>query len=383
MFFLATLGKAEAQDWYRSNPSGMALERLPSSMVALHHEWALSVEKPAPETIPSFLRRYYASSYSVEQRMLYKRGALKRRQWIFRDRNGVTRINASLPADLAFMEAGETTDREAAEDGGSAAEGEIPPFVEVFASDRTLTEIHQYLVSGIHTTRYRYRENLLIRADAFLDATPLWTDRYRYTRSFLLRGVERTYHEGAAGFLAALENRPPAAPAPAGQAPAGQAPAERASANLPPPALDLRDSPLIPGFAGFSDPYDYSIMVNVLSEVYAIPAAKVIYDTDSRGRVLSETRYDEEGAVLSVINNEWLGDRISEIRWTAGSDQGRIVFFYSGEDRIGEEDYRNGILERKLSRQGEEEIEEIYMNGRAILRAVWREGRKISEERLR
>jgi hypothetical protein len=365
VFFLAILGKTEAQDWYRSNPSGMALERLPSSIVALHHEWALSVEAAAPGTIPSLLRRYYASSYSVEQRLLYKRGVLKRRQWIFRDKNGITRVNASLPADLASI--GKT-----AEDG-SETEGEIPPFVEIFAFDRTLTEIHHYLVSGIHTIRYRYRENLLIRSDTFLDTTPLWSDQYRYTRSFLLRGVERTYHEGAAGFQAAGGSPPPA----------GQVPADRPPANLPPPVLDLRDSPLIPDFAGFSDPYDYSTMTNVLSGVYAVPAARVIYDTDSRGRVLTETRYDEEGAVLSVISNEWIGDRIAEIRWTAGSDQGRIVFSYSGEERIGEEDYKNGILERKLHRQGEEEIEEIYMNGKVILRAVWSEGRKISEERLR
>jgi hypothetical protein len=413
VLLFAVLVRVEGQDWYRSNPSGMTLEELPSSTVALHYEWALSVETVDSRRIPSLLRRYYASSYAAEQRFLYKRGTLKRRQWIFRDRNGITRVNASLPADLAPARGrgnnnssdtnrsgnsgDENSDGAAAESAKPPEEGEIPPFIEVFAPDRTLTEVHQYLAGGIHTTRYRYRNNMLIRADSFLDAAPLWTDQYRYTRSGLLRGVERIYHAreivaGIQGGSFSAGHPPadwpkagqvPAGQVPAGQTSAGQSPEDRSSANLPPAALDLRDPPLIPNFAGSPESYDYSIMTNVLSGVYAIPAARVIYDTDSRGRVLGETRYDEAGALLAEIRHEWSGDRIVEVRWTAGADRGRILFFYSGGDRVGEEDYKNGVLERKVIRRGEDEVEEIYMNGTAILRAVWNGGRKISEERLR
>ena len=124
-------------------------------------------------------------------------------------------------------------------------------------------------------------------------------------------------------------------------------------------------------------------MNDVLGRIYVLKAARVVYDMDSQGRIICETHYDEEDNILAVINNEWQGDRINIIRWSAPPDEGRIVFRFSGKDRIGEDDYRNGVLERKVTVQGNNEIEEIFMYGRVILRAVWENGRKISEERLR
>jgi len=339
----------QAQSWHRSNQAGMALERISSRMVALHYDWALSVERANRSALPPLLRPYDNPSYTLEQRLLYERGALKRRQWIFRDSGGTVRVNASLPADLESV--------------GKVEGGEVPPFIEIFAPNRTLIETYQYLATGMYTTRYSYREGLLIRAETFLGKAPLWTDHYRYTRQALLRGVERMYHEEGA-YAAALQgssSRPPVAPG----------------------SLDLREAPPIPGFVNPGSPYDSSIMTEVLGSIYAVTAARVVYDTDSLGRVITETRYDEDDAILAEITNEWSDDKITMIRWSAPPDQGRIVFRYSGKDRISEEDYRNGVLERRVSRRGDEEIEEIFMNDKVILRAVWQDGRKISEERLR
>jgi hypothetical protein len=285
----------------------------------------------------------------MEQRLLYERGELKRRQWIFRDAGGVTRVNASLPADLSTV--------------GNVEGGEVPPFIEIFSSARVLTETHQYLASGVYTTRYSYREGLLIKAETFLDGAPLWTDNYRYSRKALLRGVERNYYEAGsyAESLQGTSSAPPALPA----------------------SIELREAPPIPGFISPAVNYDNSIMTDVLGSIYSVKAARVIYDTDSQGKVLTETRYDKDDNVLAVLNNEWANDKIMQINWTAGSDAGRVVFRYSGKDRISEEDYRNGVLERKVSARGDEEIEEIFMNGKVILRAVWKDGRKQSEERIR
>ena len=346
IFFPAAL---HAQEWFRSNQAGMALERISSRMVALHFEWALSVQGQGYAALPDLLRRFYNASYTLEQRLLYERGTLKRRQWIFRDRGGITRLNASLPADLSSI--------------GKVEGGEVPPFVEIFSSSQTLSETYQYLPPGVYTTRYFYQEGLLIRAETFLDSEPLWTDYYRYTRLFLLRGVERKYHKAGlyAQPLQGTSSRPPVAPL----------------------GLDLRDAPPIPGFIAPGSLYDNSIMTEVLASIYAVKAARVIYDMDSQGRITAETHYDEGDRVLAVINNEWANDKISAIRWSAPPDEGRVVFRYSGKDRISEEDYRNGVLERKVNRQGDEEIEEIFMNKKPILRAVWRNGRKVSEERLR
>jgi len=345
-FSPAVLG---AQDWYRSNQAGMALERVSSRMVALRYEWALFIEKAGRAALPVLLRPYDNPSYTLEQRLLYERGVVKRRQWIFRDGAGRVRLNASLPADLNSI--------------GKTEGGEVPPFIEIFAPSRALTETLQYLAAGVYTTRYLYRDGLLIRAETFLDKTPLWTDNYRYTRSSLLRGVDRNYHE--AGFYAAslqgTSSRPPVLPA----------------------SLDLREAPPVPGFVSPGSPYDSSIMTDVLGSIYAVKAARVIFDMDSQGRVITETRYGGEDQILAVITNEWVNDRISVILWSAPPDQGRIVFRYSGNNRISEEDYRNGVLERRVSVRGEEEIEEIFMNDKVILRAFWKDGRKLSEERLR
>ncbi|MDR0447933.1 MAG: hypothetical protein LBH07_04625 [Treponema sp.] len=345
VFFPASL---QAQQWYKSNQAGIALERIPSRMVALHQEWALSVERVNRTTLPAILRYYDNTSYSLEQRLLYERGKIKRRQWIFRDAGGVTRVNASLPADLSAV--------------GKEESIEVPAFVEIFASNRTLTEFHQYLSTGIYTTRFTYREGLLIRSDTFLDKAHLWIDLYRYTRSAMLRYVERNYL--AAGTSAAFQGRSSQPPL-----------------NLP--GLDLRPPPPIADFVSPGSLYDNSIMTEVLDFIYNVSAAKVIYNTDNQGRITSETRYNEEDEILAVITNEWTGDKISAILWSAPPDKGRIVFRYSGKDRISEENFRNDVLERKVNRQGDQEIEEIFMNGKAILRTVWEDGRKVSEEELR
>ena len=338
-----------AQNWYRSNQAGMALEKISSRVTALQYEWALSVERTDYASLPALLRSYYNASYTLEQRLLYERGILKRRQWIFHDGRGTMRLNASLPADLSSV--------------GKSTGSQVPSFIEIFSSSSMLTETHQYLASGVFTTRYVYQTDLLIKAETFLNNTLLWTDNYRYTRLALLRGVERYYHK-AGSYAEPLQGAVRFSP-------------------LMPTNLDLREVSPIKDFVNPEVPYDSSIMTNVLGSIYAVNAARVNYETDNQGRVITETRYNEDDGIIAVITNEWANDRIARIQWEAGSDKGRIVFQYSGNDRVSEEDYRNGVLERKVVVKGDEEIEELFMNGKVILRAVWKDGRKVSEERIR
>ncbi|MDR2471139.1 MAG: hypothetical protein LBD09_03390 [Treponema sp.] len=369
LFLLALAPRAAAQEtWYRSNQAGMALERIPSRMTALHHEWSLSVEQAERRSLPALLRPFDDPAYTLEARFLYERGRLKRRQWIFRS-GGVTRLNASLPA-------------EDGEDGKAGDSPQISPFVELFGNDRALSAIYQYLPSGVYITRYAYREGLLTAAVTSLDKAALWTDRYRYTRSGLLRAVERDYHE--AGAAAAVLQGQSALPRADIRSPLRSPPIN--------PSLDLREAPSDAGFVNPASPYDASLMTEVLSSVYAVPAVRVIYQTDPQGRIRSETHYDEKDRVIAEIVNEWTGDRITRIAWSGtrygpegspGSEEGRVVFRYSKGERIAEDDYRNGVLERTVRRQGDEDIEEIYVKGTVRLRAVWKDGRKMSEERLR
>jgi hypothetical protein len=359
--FFFSAAPAKAQVWYRSNPSGMALERADSRMIALHHEWALSVQDAAYESLPEALRPYYAGEYQIEQRLLYQRGTIRRRQWIFRDSGGRTRINASLPSDLSLVYSGGATEKRAA--GGNSEpeaqqdDGETPAFVEVFNTERRLVENHQYLTGGIYSTYYNYHDEVLTSSQTKAGGNTLWTDRYRYTRSRLLRAVERVFTNSEA--------------------------ADQRSSALPQIAPSLKNAQPITGFIDSSPPFDYSMMQGALEAVYAMKAERVVYNTDPAGRVLSEIHYNEEDEIVAQIENQWANDRISTVMWKAGPEEGKIVFGYNSKgERMSEDDFRNGVLGRTVRKSGTLDIEEIIVNGKTVLRAVWDNGRKVSEERL-
>jgi hypothetical protein len=120
------------------------------------------------------------------------------------------------------------------------------------------------------------------------------------------------------------------------------------------------------------------------SDIIVNSGDRVLYTTDERGRVLTEIRRDENDAILGELRNNWSGDRLVSVTWKAGEDEQLTEYEYDDEgDRILERNYVNGVLERTVRREADREVEELYMNGAVILRAIWEEGRKISEERVR
>jgi hypothetical protein len=54
----------------------------------------------------------------------------------------------------------------------------------------------------------------------------------------------------------------------------------------------------------------------------------------------------------------------------------------SNSNVILERNFRNGVLERVVRTEGNREIEELYLNNFIVLRAVYEDGRKISETRV-
>jgi hypothetical protein len=85
------------------------------------------------------------------------------------------------------------------------------------------------------------------------------------------------------------------------------------------------------------------------------------------------------------MQNTWVGDRLETIVWRSGEDERRTEYEYNLRgDRIFERNFNRGVLERTVRYEGGgREIEELFMNDRPILRTVWENGRRISEERLR
>jgi YD repeat-containing protein len=108
------------------------------------------------------------------------------------------------------------------------------------------------------------------------------------------------------------------------------------------------------------------------------------YTLDDKGRILVETRRDEEGNVIGTLTNIWDEDRIRRVVWESEGDNRRVEYAYDEDgERVRETNYRDGTLEREVDVNGDEETETLYRKGEAVLRAVWQDGRKVREESLR
>jgi hypothetical protein len=335
IFFTPALYAADRQ-WYRSNTAGMALEQSLSRAAALRNEYALSIYEGTPEDIPEFLASYYGQSAPfIEIRALYENGEEKRTQWIFRDENNIIRILA--------------TSR----------------FMEFYNDAALITEERQFLSSGEESSiRFFYNKGTLVRVENSLitktageadQVRDIYTDYYRYSRGESLRAIERIYHES------------------------GGVSAEPVRHNFKRhfSAEETEDVFIKPSIMHSSE---------FLEDVFTSSAFNVLYAVDEKGRILTETRKNEEEKILGKITNTWSGDRLVSIEWEGedAKDKRRVEYEYSSQgDRILEQNFRNDTLERSVRRDGDKETEELYMNGVVILRAVWEDGRKISEERVR
>jgi hypothetical protein len=371
-----------SEQWYLSNAAGMVLEYTPSQIVALRNKYALSITIVSPEELPEYLREYFKPSYQIELHILYEQGKESKRQWIFKDSGKVTRLvsslnNPNVSTAVTTEEALTLEEEPPAQDPGVTPTGTSPiGFIEIYNEHNLIIEEHQFSADGAESiASYFYNKQILIKAETRLKTpgpteaegtsnepviTLIATDNYRYNRSNGLRGVERLYHEAAA------DNS-----------------GEKQLTRLQFPHLGL-NSRVDEQFVTPSTPYTSDFLQDIIMETSINPGDRVIYTTDERGKVLTETRQDPEGAIRGEIRNVWVGDRLESIEWNSGEDERRTEYDYDpAGNRIIERNYNKGVLERTVRRENDQEIEELYMNGAVILRAVWEKGRKISEERIR
>jgi len=356
--------------WYRSNASGLAIELIPSRLAALRNEYCLSVEVINPRRLPGVIPRnivsYYEAGYRVELRMLYENGKEIRRQWVFRDGKGLGRLAASGSPDFFSP----VVQRVNADEN----EEEVKGFIEIRNSAGFVTRELQFDEDlSEWEFRYIYRDSFLIRAETWLKGPPLpqpvqeadlsiapagrkgpvlerlFTDYYRYTRSGSLRAIDRTIHEGAG---------------------------ERTRIGFP--ALSPRITPR----------EELATQAGIFTTMYFLGAGNlegltISHNLDNRGRVLSEISKDKDGKIVSELRNSWSGNRLLIAEWKSGDDERRFEFEYDKDGKpLVERNFRKGVLERMITTEGDNEIEEIYMNGVLILRAYWESGLKVSEERV-
>jgi len=343
--------------WFRSNAGGMALEEIQSRIIALRNEYALLITFAPQSDIPSFLLQYIDEDCFPEMRALYKNGEKIKTQWVLKDTNGITRINASFTEPEKPETSGDSEIEDVFFISGDTIEGKTG-FIEIFNSDSFLITEYRFFEDGkLNRIDNEFNENLLISSGFSLydnenNYKRLYTDFYRYNRSLSLRSIERIFYSGIQDEI------------------------ESIMISFPRRVMEsAEDINFISG------------KINLYPEYFGgmiFDNNKIIYDTDNRGRILSETLYDEDDDIIWFIQNIWENNRIISSKKIEGDENYLTEYEYnSGGEKILERNYKNGSLERIVRKEGSQDIEELYINDTIVMKAVWENGRKISESRVR
>ena len=365
--------------WFRSNSGGMPLEEMQSRIAAMRGEYALVIDFTNSERLPEQLKGYYNEKYFIEIRTLYKNGKEDRAQWIFRDKGyGVRLIAVLLEAALDTDNenentAGETAGIQNTDDGNIDKVTKVrrndpaSGFIEIYNEKYHLTAEYRYSEKGEKSKiEYFYNNNRKVSAQAMLwdddegDYLKTHTDYYRYNRSSFLRAVERVFlrdQQITTADNVILDNA--------------------VKVSFPQNILAAAKNDFFMG-EKFNQYPDF------LGDLFVPKDSRLIFTTDERGRVLEQTLFgdDEEKIVIWKIVNTWSDDRIVKITKTEGQTVLLTEYVYNKDgDRVLERNMKDGVLERVVRSDGKTDIEELYLNNKVVLQAVWEDGRKISESR--
>jgi hypothetical protein len=416
-FWGATFCFAASDDieWYISNGAGMMLEKA-FPLRALRSKNALSMQTISEAELPAELRKYYAPPWKIMCSVLFEDGKRIKSQWVFRDETDTALFVASIGDNGAgfiewYNDQGYIIEEQRLDSDGAGF------FISYTYKDNMLLKAESHIVEAIppdpETTEEspttpqpplqlpiqedeEIAQSLLAQDQVGLgdeeplppvpkvaapkalelarnpqgpatipeffvartgrEGGPLWTDTYRYTRTASLRSVERVFHVKENNAQAENSHQ-----------------LIRFPRSLP---KDIKEDET----NGMTQPSGSTFLSDVLRD----NPAKAVYKTDNKHRVITETRIDENGEIIGEVNNLWKDDRLTSVTWTAKGEDMKIEYRYNkAGDRIGEEDFRNGILERSVQLQEDgKEIENLYIDGQVILSAIWEDGRKISEERF-
>ena len=393
--------------WFKSNSAGMALAEIQSQFVALREEYALAVTSAHKDELPEYLLQYFSDDLNIEVRILYKKGEQLRTQWLFLDIKGNTKLNGvflekkdSIDYELTdyteevivfedessgsieesdsatavldeINETGETAETEsdeseyivniAVKDVIKDEFSNIKGFIEIFNQDSNLSCEYQFFENNRRTKiDFLYKDNILINSSIFLwdtetgDYNPICKDTYIYNRSLSLRAIERVFYidvEITADDISRVTF-------------------PRNIKNVAAEKVQIRER--------------LNVYPEYFGEMFIFKDSKMVYDTDARGRILSQTLYDSENEIIWVINNIWNNDRIVSAVKKEKDRTLLVEYVYNSKgDRITERNYTDGILERVVRIEGDLEIEELYMDSVIVLTAIWENGIKITESRNR
>lgn len=337
--------------WFKSNQGGMIIEEMPKNS-ALRNEYALIVYFTQKDKLPGNLLPFYNNNFFIEVRALYRHSEVERTQWIFRDTKGTTRFLSVIiePSKSAS----------ANDDNKNYPSG----FMETYDENSFITSEYKFSDNGSRDRiDYTYNDGMLITSTFYSweeettgggEYRKTYADFFRYNRSLFLRYIERVYYQERNISFAD----------------------EQLRFTFPRNIKDAAKPQNLIGEKANSYPEFFGNTTIYKNE-------RIVYTTDERSRILSQTLYDEKDNVVWVIRNTWLNGRIISTLKTENNTVSLAEYEYDSDgNRVLEKNYKNGVLERVVRTEGNTDIEELYFNNVPVLRAIWKDGRKISETRI-
>jgi hypothetical protein len=251
-------------------------------------------------------------------------------------------------------------------------------FIEIYDDKYNLTTEYRYSEKGENSKiEYTYKNNIKISSLALLwddeeeDYIQAYTDHYRYNRSSFLRAVERVFLMDQR--ITTAENV------------IGGEGAEIYDVANNVMKISFPHNILAAAKDSTFSGERYNEYPEFFGDLFVPKNSKLIYTTDKYGKVLEQTlvNEDEEQTVIWKIVNTWSNDRIVKITKTEGETEYLAEYEYNKNgERVLERNIKDGVLERVVHSEGTKDIEELYLNDIIVLRAVWEDGRKISESRI-
>lgn len=350
--FAAFGAPGAAASWYESDGAGIAYRSI-AETYASRVEWALRIEE-SRDKIDG------VESARVETRTLYQKGEERRRTVSALDDRGGTVYSRTVDSD-----------------GRERIERYDPRhrMVEerILGSDGSGSLI-----------KYEWNGDRLLRASSYglspegIAEEPEWTDSYVYLRDGALRSVTRTpdstrfVQDTRLAVPRSLETKS----ADGGAALTRFDPSGRVVETVRVDG-DGNAEPVVETVAYGEDGKNAGPSISHRGE----GSATIETERDVSGHVVRETKVASDGSVVYENLSAWEGDRVKSVSTRTGQTRTRTDYSYDGKgNRILEKNYRNGILERVVRRDGESEVEELYKNGKIVLRAYYEGGKRVREE---
>ena len=436
--FLYGISASESR-WYASDGAGIAYERI-SPARARREEWAVEITYPGTGSLQSFAGKPLQPGSQLETKILYATGNVSSRSTTLTDSAGKVRAVETIGEDgrtvrSQYSADGLLTEEQNLETDGSAtivrweyaggkvlrsrmfslAASEAPKSSEVPAKDGS-SPTSEAAKKAAPSEPAAVPVAVVAVAPVAKPVTApvealVWTDTYLYDRAGAIRKVDR-----------ALAPNPEKAEkvAPGEKVATGEKVAKADKVipvgiiartrlglpvNLEARSLDGNALRILYDETGRTS-RTVRLMdgkeSSAVQVVYAGPGRSAFItktieprsglaietNHDAMGRILLETRSDKSGKTLEKKITTWadakgLHDRVASVTQIAEGVELKTEYEYDSKGtRVAERDYRNGILERSIIKEGRLEKEELFRNGKKVLSSVFENGVKKKDVRI-